>query len=177
MPNREELIDLLLSIDEEVSLVFPDLPKRTSAVIVGGSAFVLRDLTRRPSTYGIDVLQADDAIRHVIQNYPEVNSAVAVYMDHIPYNFEDRLVLLPLETKTVDCFTPSLEDLVVMKLYAWRPNDISDLESPETLRRINWERLDYLVYSEDEARASVLTPARYEEMVGLYEQYKERNKR
>ena len=59
-----------------------------------------------------------------------------------------------------------------MKLYGWRPNDIADLTSKSFLDRVDWDLLDRLVYGDDEARASALTPRRYEEMVSIYEEYR-----
>ena len=60
-----------------------------------------------------------------------------------------------------------------MKLYAWRPNDISDLTSPLVLQAMDWKLLDHLVLSEDEAKASSIIDRRYREMVDVYQRYKE----
>lgn len=172
--NKNNLIHTLMLIDEEASLVLnSDQPEeKPSVVIVGGGAFVLRDLTSRPSTHDIDVFMVDERLREIISHYPEVNGAVMAYMDSIPYNFEDRLLEIPIETTTVVFKTPSIEDLAVMKLYGWRPNDIADLTSKSFLDRVDWDLLDRLVYGDDEARASALTPRRYEEMVSIYEEYR-----
>lgn len=105
--------------------------------------------------------------------YPSVNGAVSAYADEIPYNFEDRLVDIELETKAVIFKTPSPEDLAVMKLYAWRPNDIADLTSPSFLEKLDWNLLDQLVHDKNEAQASALSMRRYREMVDTYERYRE----
>lgn len=147
---------------------------RFPVVIVGGSAFMLRDLTKRPATHDIDILQADGHVKNILFRYRMINSAVSAYMDQIPYNFEDRLVELPLECKAIQWLTPSLEDLVVMKLYAWRSNDEEDITSEAVLGNIDWTLLDYLVRSEDEAKASALSERRYREMVFIYERYAEK---
>lgn len=55
------------------------------------------------------------------------------------------------------------------------PNDQQDLESPAMLEAIDWSKLDLLVYSPDEARASTLSPKRYREMVATYEDYARRH--
>lgn len=94
-------------------------------------------------------------------------------MDQIPYNFEDRLVELDIETTSVRFVVPSLEDLVIMKLYAQRPNDIQDVESAAKADLINWDLLEYLVYNDDEARASTNIERRYNEMVDAFERFKE----
>lgn len=94
-------------------------------------------------------------------------------MDQIPYNFEDRLVELNIGTTTVHFVVPSLEDLIIMKLYAQRPNDIQDIESAAKSNLINWDLLEYLVYSDDEAKASTNIKRRYNEMVDAFKRFKE----
>lgn len=66
----------------------------------------------------------------------------------------------------------SLEDLAVMKLYAYRPNDIADLNSPEFLATLNWNQLDYLIRDPKEALASSPSERSYSEMVCAYERYR-----
>lgn len=173
--GRERLVELLLTMDEEATLLLGTGGRRYPVVIVGGSAFLLRDLTNRPTTHDVDVLSCHSALRGVLANYAAVNGAVSAYADQIPYNFEDRLVRLDLPTKTIEFLTPSVEDLAVMKLYGWRPNDQQDLENPAMLAAIDWERLDGLVYGPDEARASALSPRRYQEMASIYEDYARRH--
>lgn len=171
--DRADLIDTLLSIDEEADLAKEAAP-RSQVIIVGGAAFLLRDITNRKTTHDIDILQADSSVRRIIAQYPNANGAVAAYMDHIPYNFEDRLVPLDIPTRTIDYFTPSTEDLVVMKLYAERPADIQDIDEAARIGRIDWELLNRLVHDPEEALASVLSRRRYDEMLGAYERFRER---
>lgn len=171
--QKNELEQLLRDIDEEASLALGPRDCLVSVVIVGGSAFMLRDLTARPATHDIDVLSADSSVRAILSRYPNVNGMVGAHADEIPYNFEDRLVRILPNTKTIAYWTPSLEDLVVMKLYAWRPNDVTDLTSPAVIKSLNWELLDHLVFDDDEAKASALVERRYQEMVSIYLHYRE----
>ncbi|MBQ9042812.1 MAG: hypothetical protein IJ111_08350 [Eggerthellaceae bacterium] len=173
--GKKRLVDLLLTIDEEATLALGAKGQRYPVVIVGGSAFLLHDLTNRPTTHDVDVLSCHAALRDVLANYAAVNGSVAAYADQIPYNFEDRLVKLDLPTKAVDFMTPSVEDLAVMKLYGWRPSDQQDLESPAMLDAIDWDELDRLVRDPDEAQASALSHRRYREMVSVYEDYARRH--
>ena len=172
--GKERLVELLLTMDEEATLLLGEGGQRFPVVLVGGSAFLLHDLANRPTTHDVDVLSCHAALRELLSNYAAVNGAVAAYADQIPYNFEDRLVKLDLPTSTIDFMTPSVEDLAVMKLYSWRPNDQQDLESAAALGAINWERLDQLVRDPDEAMASALSPRRYREMVATYESFARR---
>ena len=173
--GRERLVDLLLAMDEEATLLLGAGGRRYPIVIVGGSAFLLHDPNNRPTTHDVDVLSCHAALRSVLANYAAVNGSVAAYANQIPYNFEERLIKIDLPTETIDFLTPSVEDLAVMKLYGWRPNDQQDLESPAMLDAINWEELDHLVYDPDEAMASALSPRRYLEMASIYEDYARRH--
>lgn len=171
--EKVDLIDTLLDIDEEVSLVLGEVDVKPCVVVVGGAAFMLRDLTRRVATHDIDVLQMDSSVRGILENYPQVNRDVVAYQDHIPYNFEDRLVELDIGASTVKFVTPSTEDLVVMKLYAGRPNDLQDIESVVANNALDWELLEHLVFDEDEAKAATNIERRYREMVDAYRRFKE----
>ena len=173
--GRTQLVTILKKIDDEASLVLENADKKFPIVIVGGSAFLLHDLTKRPTTHDVDVLSCHEALREIISNYRALNRTVSAYMNQIPYNFEDRLIRVDVETITVDFLTPSLEDLAVMKLYGWRPNDQEDLESAPFLSRLDWNLLDKLVYDPDEARASALSQRRYDEMVAIYDNYAKRH--
>lgn len=170
--NKQDLTDLLLNLDEEASLVLANQNLNPYVVLVGGAAFLLRDLTSREGTLDVDVLEAENSVRNLLKNYPEINGAVAAYSDQIPYNFEDRLVPLELGTSTIQFVSPSTEDLVVMKLYAARPNDLQDVQSAAINNKIDWKLLEHLVYDKDEAKASCLSERRYKEMVIEYEEFK-----
>ncbi len=172
--QKDELIETLLGIDEEAWLLLGSRPVKPRVVVVDGAAFMLRDLTTRRVTHDIDVLQADEAVRAIITNYPQVNEQVRAFSDQIPYNFEDRLVALPIPSKAIEFLTPCAEDLVVMKLYAQRPNDIQDVDGAIANGGIDWALLDSLVFGEDEAKASSLIERRYDEMVRAYRDLKAR---
>lgn len=73
----------------------------------------------------------------------------------------------------IDFKVPSTEDLVVMKLYAQRPNDLQDIESAAAGKKLDWNLLEHLVYDPDEAAASALSPWRYGEMTDAFERFKE----
>lgn len=173
MLQKSDLEQLLRGIDEEAALTLGPQVQPVSVVIVGGSALMLRNLTSRPATHDVDVLAADSAVSQILARYPAVNGMVSAHADEIPYNFEDRLVRILPDTRAIAYLTPSLEDLAIMKLYAWRPNDEADLTSPAVLEALNWELLDHLVFDEDEAKAAALVERRYREMVDVYRLFRE----
>ena len=171
---RDGLIDLLLGIDEEAELTIGIRNPKPKLVIVGGAAFLLRDITARQTTHDIDVLHADESLREILNAYPEVNGCVAAFSDQIPFNFEDRLEVLEIGAKAIAFVTPSVEDLVVMKLYAQRPNDVQDIDGAISAGRVNWNLLDRLVHDENEAAASCISDRRYAEMLSAYDDLKSR---
>lgn len=172
--DRDSLSKMLLDIDEEAWLIIGEQFPKPRVIIVGGAAFILRDLTSRVATHDVDVYQSDEAVREILSRYPNLNGSVSAYCDQIPYNFEDRLVVLDIGAKTIEFVTPSVEDLVVMKLYAERPNDIQDIDNAMAKGAASWDLLEKLVLGDDEAAASALSYQRYQEMVGSYQRLKKR---
>lgn len=127
--HKHDLEQTLLDIDEEAELEIGPRGDRPSVVLVGGSAFILNDLTNRSVTHDIDVFEADRCLREIMDRYPGVNGMAVAYCNQMPFNYEDRLIPLEIGAHFIRYLTPSLEDLAVMKLYACRPNDIVDLHS------------------------------------------------
>lgn len=133
---------------------------------------MLNDVTNRSVTHDIDVFEADRCLREIIARYPEVNGMAVAYCNQMPFNYEDRLIPVDIGARFIRCFTPSLEDLAVMKLYAYRPNDIVDLHSRAFIDRLDWDLLERLIFDEGEALASSPSERSYQEMVCAYRQYK-----
>ena len=158
---KQDLEQTLLGIDEEAELEIGPRDDRPSVVLVGGSAFMLND-----------VFEADRCLREIIARYPEVNGMAVAYCNQMPFNYEDRLIPLDIGARFIRYFTPSLEDLAVMKLYAFRPNDIIDLHSQAFVDRLDWGLLERLIFDEGEALASSPSERSYQEMVCAYRQYK-----
>lgn len=69
---KQDLEQTLLGIDEEAELEIGPRDDRPSVVLVGGSAFMLNDVTNRSVTHDIDVFEADRCLREIIARYPEV---------------------------------------------------------------------------------------------------------
>ena len=55
----QDLKNTLLGIDEEAELEIGPREERPGVVLVGGSAFILNDVTNRSVTHDIDVFEAD----------------------------------------------------------------------------------------------------------------------
>lgn len=137
---------------------------------------MLRGLTQRVATRDLDVLNAEDVAKEAMQHYPNMNMASAIWTCTLPFNFEDRIEQVPLKLRVLRVFTPSLEDLVVMKLYAGRAKDMEDISSPAVLGAIEWGTLDRLVNDPDEAPASALNERNWKDLKANYEDYLRRCK-
>lgn len=166
--KREDMLQRLLALDEEASLLYPDA-ERIHMVIVGGGALVLMEYISR-STHDIDVLSVSHRIQELMLKY-DMNTQVQSYINNFPYNYEDRLRQVPLHGRIIDFYTASLEDIVIAKLYSYRDTDLSDISSPTIIEAIDWDLLEHLATAEDEARASALNDFRYREFLDRYREY------
>jgi hypothetical protein len=112
----------------------------------------------------VDVLELSTEVEELFAGF-DFNTRVKAVLDCFPYNYEDRLELVDIPSKSIRYFTPSIEDLIVSKLYAYREKDIEDLRKIKDSKQYNKELLDKVVI---EARESAITDRRYLEMVDLY---------
>lgn len=169
--SREKLLERLLRLDEDVDLIFPP-GKRFHLVIVGGSALILLEAISR-ATLDIDALDASAELRGLLEKY-DINCRVMTYVNNFPYNYEDRLVPLPIQGRRIDFFTASLEDIVVAKLYSDRDTDRQDVISTDVLAMLDWDKLEHLATDEDEAKASALNDRSYRQFRANYDEYAKR---
>ena len=165
---KDELVERLKRLDEDAWLIYRN-PARFSIVIVGGGALVLLGFLSR-ATQDIDVLHVPKEILSLLSKY-DINCQVQAYVNNFPYNYEDRLVKLPIVGKRIDFYSASLEDIVVAKLYSNRPTDKKDVENPSILQAIDWEKLENMACNENEARASALNESNYFYFKQNYDEY------
>ena len=168
---KEDLLERLARLDEDVDLLFDD-DRQFKMVIVGGSALILLETITR-ATLDIDALDVSPEIVDLLEKY-DINTRVGTFINNFPYNYDERLVPIPMNSRRIKFFTASLEDIVIAKLYSGRATDIQDIIDPNVLAAIDWVKLDYLATDEFEAKASALNPYRYQEFLDSYMTYKER---
>lgn len=169
----EDLLERLRRLDEDVALI-DDSDFRYRMVIVGGGALILMHYLTRV-THDIDALGAPQAIYHLLAKY-DINTQATAYEDSFPYNYEDRLVPLPIQGKKIDFCAASLEDVVIAKLHSNRDTDLHDIEQPAVLKALNWNLLDRLAQADDEAQASALNMRRHQEFLLSYQEYRKRHR-
>lgn len=168
MMQSEDIRRRLERLDEDASLLL-DGDETYQMLIVGGSALILLGKLSR-ATHDIDALTVPRELYSLLDKY-DINTRVEAYIDHFPYNFQDRLQLLPFGGRKVRFYTLSLEDLVIAKLCSFRDTDRADIESPAVVAAVNWERLERLAVDEDELQASILNERRYQEFLSRYRAY------
>lgn len=168
---KADLLYRLARLDEDAALIFGD-DRKFRLVIVGGSALILLETITR-ATLDIDALDASPELVQLLEKY-DINMRVGTFVNNFPYNYDERLVPVPVGGQCIDFYTASLEDIVIAKLYAGRDKDIQDITDERVLKNIDWEKLEHLANAEDEARASALNQFRYDEFLDLYKNYAER---
>ena len=169
--TRAELLNRLRRLDEDVDLLFED-NRRFRLVIVGGSALILLETIVR-ATHDIDALDASAEIMDLLEKY-DINMRVGTFINNFPYNYDDRIVPIAMDSRRIQFYTASLEDVIIAKLYSGRETDVQDIIDPNVLSAIDWQKLEHLATDEFEAKASALNPHRYQEFLDSYKTYKER---
>lgn len=165
--GEPELRQRLIEFDRAVALIHPG--RSYHLVLAGGGALLLLGHLSRV-TEDMDALKCSPELVALMQDYDINNRVSGAYGDHFPYNWEDRLVPLDVETKVVECYAVSLEDLVASKLCSERPIDAFDVRRPEIVMAVNW---DLLAEVASEMEMSQLNPRRYGDLVRDFEAYKE----
>lgn len=161
----QELIDRLLRLDEDISLIYDD-NVRYECVIVGGGALILMNYISR-ATHDIDVIQCNQELQKLFYKY-DFNTRVQTYISNFPFNFQDRFIKVNIETKRIDYYTASLEDIVIAKLASVRQSDIRDVTEQVVLDKINWNLLDQLSI---ECKDSALNESNYNNFKANYDEY------
>ena len=159
--NKKELEQRMIELDIITHDLYPGLT--FECVIVGGSALLIKNIITR-GTLDVDVLEVSKEVEELFAGF-DFNTRVKTVLDCFPYNYADRLELVNMETKCIRYYTPSIEDLIVSKLYAYRGKDIEDLEKIKKSNKYNQILLDKIV---KEAKLSAITERRYLEMLDLY---------
>ena len=164
--GKKELRNRLIEFDRAVALLHPDRSFRL--VLVGGGAMVLLGCLAR-ATDDLDVLRFPTELLPLMEKY-DLSARVLAFEDQFAYHVDDRLVALDLETKAVQCYSASLEDIVASKLYSDRQVDADDVRRPEVLERLDWNRLAEVV---EDMAGSMLVARRHRQFLDNYAAYRE----
>ena len=169
--DRQDILERLDKLDMEAFSTI-DTPDIYQMIIVGGSGLVLLGTLSR-ATRDIDALEVSPQILHLLEAY-DANVRVSAFENCFPYNFEDRLLELPVGGRKIRFYTASLEDIIIAKLHSNRDKDRQDIISDEVVRALDWKKLRELAYNEDETKASALNERAYLDFLSDYKDYVER---
>ena len=170
--NREELISRLKDMDKEAYLSFRG-DHRYQVTIVGSGALILPGYIER-KTLDIDSIYVSQELYPLLEKY-DFNIRAETYINCLPYNFEDRTILF-FEGDKIYYYIPSLEDVVIAKLCAARPEDKEDVISQDVLNKIDWDQLEYLATDDGELKAASMNERNYKDFLHDFNEYMKRYK-
>ena len=156
-------------LDEEASMILPK-GERLSMTIIGGSALILSDYLVR-ATMDIDIIDRYPLLQPIMEKY-DVNNRSNAFIDCIAKSYNVRMTKLEIDTKVIDYYVMSLEDLIIMKLHSDREKDYQDITNNEIVSCINWETLDSIVES-GEVDVS-FNKQKYDLFLERYKKYKKK---
>lgn len=165
---KQDIIDRLLKLDEEVSLAFDDSESYYEMVIVGGGALVLIDKLTR-ATQDIDTIMSPKELYPFLEKY-DINTNVLAFMMNFAPDYYDRRIRIDIPTTKIHFYTASLEDIVIAKLFSERPKDKKDIMNPEIINTLDWNKLDEIINSED-FKDNILNEHQYKMFLYNYRDY------
>lgn len=171
--DRNELELRLLKADEEAAMICQN-NKRIEVIIGGGSVLMINNLLPR-QTLDIDTIGnpygSHQELEEVFEKY-DINPRMNTFALNLADNWENRIkkVNLSSNTKILDFYTISIEDLVIMKLHSHRGKDANDIRIKEVIDAIDWSLLDSIIAS-GEANTS-FNEREYKEFLNRYNEYK-----
>lgn len=96
------------------------------------------------STHDIDTINVKNHLLLSLMNKYDINVNSNAYLDCFAADYQSRAKKLNLDTKVIDFYTLSLEDLVISKISAAREKDMEDICNRTVLESLNWDLLEEL---------------------------------
>lgn len=141
----EDIVNRLIDLDYELfeySVTNKIEDFRVRIEIVGSAALVLNEINI-PLTEDIDVVRMNRCLSKELLDKYDMNTRVTTMENYLPYNYQDRLVKLNINTFVTDYYFLSLEDCVVSKTVAARSKDDNQLDYLQ-VTKIDWLMLKKL---------------------------------
>lgn len=135
--DKDALINRLHALDDELylELMLNGLYKRYEMHIVGSLCLLMRNVGKH-MTEDIDTYLLTEHINTILLNKYDFNMKSAGMF--VPENYEDRLEKIDMDTKVIDYYMLSLEDVVFCKLLANRAKDEVDINDQKIADQLNW---------------------------------------
>jgi hypothetical protein len=168
---RNELFENLRELDADLAAKF-GYAKHFEMTIAGSGALIMPGyLSSERATTDIDVLEASLEIEEFLWRYG-MNSAISSFSHEFPDGWQKRKVKTTFEGYVLDVFIMSVEDMVIAKLRAFRPQDQSDLNGLLAKKVIDYDKLDKIVSDPTELQINLDTEI-WDEFLGRYKQFLE----
>jgi len=162
------IIKNLSNLDGDL-LAHYGLSRQFEITIVGSGALImlgLLDTARR--TTDIDVLESPPEIVQFFDSY-QMNTLVETFLYAYPQTWRERKQRLAFSGDCLTVYTMSLEDLVILKLLAFRKRDQEDLEDITKPGKLDWNQLEALIADPTELRINLESE---ETWLAFFERYK-----
>lgn len=172
--TRNELLKRFRRFDDELFLyaLENDIQGiRLRIEIVGSSCLLLNEINI-PATEDIDIVRMDRYVDPSILYKYDMNTRAAGIENYLPYNYRDRMIKFNMETKIVDFYYLSLEEVIVAKIVAAREKDDDHLKAKNIAEKIHWPTLKICM---EEIKLSLLNEKDYSWMVNRYNEFVRRN--
>lgn len=145
--------------------------RKINIVIAGSSSLILNKVNIM-ATIDIDILRISDWLDKELLEQFDMNTRVQCTEDCLPYNWEDRIKPLELNTKVIQYHLLSIEDAVCFKIAAYREKDKNHLAVKNLANQINWIRLKQCA---QEMELSALNQRNFQWFVHRYNQFVKEN--
>jgi len=158
------LDDDLLSILDEGSTV--------EITIVGGSALMLLGLSLESRmTTDIDVMESERRVEALFERY-DMNQHVTTFCFRLPENWRSRRQRIPFDGMVLEVYAPSNEDLVILKLDAYRSIDQADLDILLGSGKLDFNKLQVIIEDDAELRVNFDDENEWQELLSRYYAFK-----
>jgi hypothetical protein len=162
-----DLLNSLTELDADLMTVY-GFDRRFEITIVGSSPMILMGvLAANRRTTDIDVLEAPEEVLSFLELY-NMNTMVATFLYSCPETWQERKQKLEFEGDCLSVYTMSLEDLVIMKLLAFRERDKDDLLGVIESGKLDWRKLNNLILNPQELRINMPREDVWEELLVRY---------
>lgn len=168
--SRVELLERLHQFDDEVfdyAIKNNEDSNRFRVEIVGSSCLLLNEINI-PATEDIDIIRTNVNTKIIVMDKYLMNIRTKTMENYIPYNYQDRLIKLNIDTKIVDYYILSLEDAIVCKIVSARPKDDAHLQANNIADKIHWQTLKKCM---EEMKLSLLNTKDYKWMINRYNDF------
>lgn len=141
--DKEAILNRLFVVDEELKEIL-DKEEKIDLIIIGASAFLLKDYISRTTT-DIDVfkIKQENAKKLLVEyDINDFGGSVMTFCD----DFEERLEKINMDLDKINLYILSDYDLVISKLGSkTRPKDWYDLINSDIIYKIDFDELERIL--------------------------------